>query len=68
MKILIIKINQNQEYNNYKTEDEYNDNSLFNIFGIKNNKLYKKPNNNNILNNFNKNISSPLNDINYKSA
>ena len=59
---------KNQEYNNYKTEDEYNDNSLFSIFGIKNNKLYKKPNNNNILSNFNKNIPSPLNDINYNSA
>ena len=59
---------KNQEYNNYKTEDEYNnDNSLFSIFGIKNNKLYKKPNNN-IINNFNKNIPSPLNDINYNSA
>ena len=62
---------KNQPYKNFKTEETTNNsNSLFNFFGIKNNKIYKKANNNNNFNNniYIKNIPSPLNDINYNSA
>ena len=63
-----------KEYNiNNKSEENQKDNSLFNIFGIKNNKLYKKSldneNNNNLnINFYKKNVPPPLNDINLNSA
>ena len=54
----------NYKNKNNKIDERPIDNSLFNIFGIKNNKIYRKSNNN-----FNdKNNPDPLNDINYSSA
>ena len=64
----------NQGYNNYKKEEyQKENNSLFNIYGIRNNRLYKKSitnenRNNNFMNDFNNNIPGSMNDINYNSA
>ena len=59
----------NKKDYNFKKEEIPIRNNLFNIFDIRNNKLYRKTNNNNnIINNFNKNIPPPLNDINSNSA
>ena len=57
-----------REYNNNKTEEIPHRNDLFSIFDIRDNQLYRKKNSNNIINNFNKKISSPLNDINYNNS
>ena len=63
-----------KEYNINKSEENQKDNSLFNIFEIKNNKLCKKSldnenNNNYLYNNFyKKNVPPPLNDINLNST
>ena len=63
--LMMNKKNQNQPYNNNKTEETPNSNSLFNFFGILNNKIYKKSNNNNIMT---KNKTTPLNEITSNSA
>ena len=59
-------------YNNYKIEEKQKENnSLFNIYGVKGNKIYKKStDNNNLINNFYNNITNPVpfNDFNYNSA
>ena len=59
----------NQINTQYKSEEKFNDNGLFDIYDIKNNNLYKKSNNNKWINDLNnKNIPSPLNDINSNSV